>query len=147
MAGARVGGWGGVRGTSIFLSIYAVVTSIPKNELLCRRETEFLAVARNKDMDSVLKPAVETGGRERSARQRKNPFGLVKVQLKRWCTRGKQADCYWAISAKDTRGVKSVLRGARRERGGRAADRPGLRRRRRARVGRGERKMKGSRGS
>lgn len=78
MHGWRSRGWGGgVRGTSIFLSIYAVVTSIPKNEFLCRRETEFLAVARNKDMDSVLKPTVETGGWERE-----NPFGLVKVQLK-----------------------------------------------------------------
>lgn len=81
--------WVGVRGTSIFLSIYAVVTSIPKNAFLCRRETEFLAVTRNNDMDSVLKATVETGGWERYTTQRKNPFGLVKVQLKRWCTRGK----------------------------------------------------------
>lgn len=82
---SRGWGWGvgGVRGTSIFLSIYAVVTSIPKMSL-CRRETEFLAVARNKDTDSVLKPTVETGGWERSATQRKNPSGLVKVQLKHW---------------------------------------------------------------
>lgn len=41
MAGSRVGGWGGVRGTSIFLSIYAVVTSIPKMSFCLGKRQNF----------------------------------------------------------------------------------------------------------
>lgn len=82
MHGWLLPGRAGVGGTSKHLGSCDLNPQKWVSVRVCVGETEFLAAARSKDMDSVLKPTVETGGGERHTTRRKNPFGPVKVQLK-----------------------------------------------------------------